>query len=137
MNRSDTLLLAEPDEALAASLGFALRIQGYHVETVDPDRLDRSIGDDASCLIIGDRPRTTEGLQAALRLRRAGASLPILLLSTNPSRATLEQARRHDVVLVEKPLMGRALEDALNRIGQRPLHQSASPDHAVAGRSGP
>jgi len=121
MDRRDSLLLAEPDEALAASLGFALRLEGYQVETLAPDRVEQQIRDraDPACLIIGDRPRTTDGLQMALRLRRAGSLRPIILLATNPSRATAEQARRHDVLLVEKPLLGRSLEEALQRTSAR------------------
>ena len=34
MTASPTILLAEPDEALSASLRFTLELQGYRVETV-------------------------------------------------------------------------------------------------------
>jgi DNA-binding NtrC family response regulator len=113
-----TILLAEPDEALAASLRFTLELQGYAVVAIQPADLQGACLDllGPACLILGERPRSGDMLGLASALQEVARPLPIIVLTTNPSRATIEQAHRCGVLLIEKPLLGDALGDALRTL---------------------
>jgi DNA-binding NtrC family response regulator len=118
MTSSPTILLAEPDEALSASLRFALELQGYRVETVAHAQLldaARSLPASA-CVIIGEHPRSSDGLQLGARLSEWYCRLPVIVLATNPTRATQQWARTRGIILIEKPLLGEALGNVLHTI---------------------
>jgi len=118
MTASPTILLAEPDEALSASLQFTLELQGYRVETVAYEQLlDKTRSLPASaCIIIGEHPRSSDGLQLGARLSEWYGHLPVVVLATNPTRATKQWAHMRGIILIEKPLLGEALSNVLHTI---------------------
>jgi DNA-binding response OmpR family regulator len=113
-----TILLAEPDDALAASLRFTLELQGYAVLAIQPADLQGACLDllGPACLVLGERPRSGDMLDLAVALKGAACPIPIIVLTTNPSRATVERARNCGALLIEKPLLGETLGDALRKL---------------------
>jgi hypothetical protein len=53
------------------------------------------------------------GLASALQ---EACPFPIVVLTTNPSRTTIERARHCGVLLIEKPLLGDVLGDTLRTL---------------------
>jgi len=115
MTAPPTILLAEPDEALAASLRFTLELQGHRVtllSTADLPQACRELSG-PTCLVLGERPRSTEMLDLAAYLSHASSLIAVIVLTTYPSRATRKRAHRCGVTLIEKPLLGETLNEAL------------------------
>jgi FixJ family two-component response regulator len=52
-------------------------------------------------------------LELAAALVAQSTPWPIIVLTTNPRRATIDLARNCGVTLIEKPLLGETLDDAL------------------------
>ena len=118
MTARPTIFLAEPDSALAESLRFTLELQGYAVFPVRTADLSDGCFDLAqpACLILGERPRSTEMLDLAAELQKKACPLPIVVLTTNPSRATIMRAHSSGTLLIEKPLLGETLGEALGKL---------------------
>jgi DNA-binding response OmpR family regulator len=113
MPLSHPVLLFEPDASLRASLMFALELEGYAVEMGDeaqPSPLE------AHCLVIDQRLDGGDGLALLAALRDRGCTAPAILLSTNPTRRFRACAAAAGVIVVEKPLLGDALSEALHAV---------------------
>ncbi len=57
----------------------------------------------------------TNGLDLIRGLRGRGVSLPAILITSDPSLLVRSRAQRDGVAIVEKPLLGNALADAIRR----------------------
>lgn len=104
-----SVLLFESDPAVLASLQFALPLQGFDPQDGAAQGADPS---SAMCLVIDERYRGG-GLRFLKELRSAGAARPAILLATNPSSRLRHDAVAAGIVLVEKPLLGEELTQAL------------------------
>ncbi|MDT7527764.1 histidine kinase [Sphingopyxis sp. SE2] len=106
------VVLYVTDPALLASLEFALSLQGF-----DPrDGAAQETGEaGATCLVVEQRYRGG-GLQFLEELHRTGSTNPAILLATNPTQRLRRDAARAGVILIEKPLLGEELTDALHAL---------------------
>jgi DNA-binding response OmpR family regulator len=107
------VLLFEPDAAVRASLQFSLELQGFSVEQHSGGETDVTGG---GCLVIDERLDGRDGLALLARLRERGCTAPAIILSTNPTRSTRQRTLEAGALLVEKPLLGDALTQALHAI---------------------
>jgi FixJ family two-component response regulator len=103
------VLLFESDQPVLSSLQFALSLEGFlpadgNVPGADPAA--------AECLVIDQRYRT-DGIGFLQELRDKGVAVPAILLATNPSRELRRRMKPLRAVLIEKPLLGNELTDAL------------------------
>jgi DNA-binding NtrC family response regulator len=96
------ILVYEQDQAVLASLEFALALEGYRVLDGTSARADPL---DAACLIIEQRHGAGGGLAMLGRLRAHGCGAPAILLATNPGRSTRDCANAAGITLIEKPLL--------------------------------
>ena len=109
------VLVIDDDAAILASLKFSLEIEGYAVQTyssakallADPARKK------SGCLILDYNLADGNGLQALDELRSHGVTLPAILITTNPGRHLRQRAAAAAVAIVEKPLIGNMLVDAI------------------------
>ena len=94
------------DPALLSALQFSLTIEGFDV------RVDAELHSSASCLIIDQRYHG-DGLAWLAGLRARGNASPAILLVTHPDRTIRASAAELGARLIEKPLSGNELTDAL------------------------
>lgn len=112
-----TVFVVDDDEAVLNSLRFALEIEGFKV------RLFRSCGEllgqatfpNSGCLVLDYNLPDGDGLQALAILRERGVSLAAILITTHPSEGVRRRAAAAAVLIVEKPLLGNALTEAITR----------------------
>lgn len=121
MEPARRIILIEPDMAVRKALMFSLGLEGFEVETVDPsqalDRLDEE--DDDACLVIDHYPYNADALQLLTRLT-GGSRRPAVVLATHPAKVLRERVSAAGAVLVEKPLLGDVLTEALRAIFDQP-----------------
>lgn len=113
MSINAPILLFEPDPAVRASLKFSLELESFDVELAENGDGDPA---GAGCLVIDQRFREGDGLAFLADLRGSGCTTPAILMATNPTRRLRERALAAGAVLVEKPLLGNALSQALRAI---------------------
>ncbi|USQ94465.1 response regulator [Caulobacter sp. RL271] len=110
------ILILDQDAAVRQALCFSLALDGYAVEPFgDPrsftQRLDTEVVD---AVIIGHAPPTIRGPQLVEQVRARNASTAVLMTATNPTTELSRAAQRDRVSLIEKPLLGDALLQALD-----------------------
>lgn len=101
------VIIVEDDAAVAAALAISLELQGYSVWTCGTaeELLRATLPQTGACLIMDERLPGLSGLEAVMRLRQRGETLPAALItSTPPSRLQAEAAARR-VMILEKPLL--------------------------------
>ncbi|MGO4168885.1 histidine kinase [Novosphingobium sp. YAF33] len=103
------VLLFESDQPVLSSLQFALSLEGFL--PADGSVLDADPAT-AECLVIDQRYRA-DGIGFLQELRDKGVVVPAILLATNPSRELRRRMKPLGAVLIEKPLLGNELTDAL------------------------
>ena len=110
------VLVIDDDVAVLHSLKFSLEVEGYSVVvSVDgADLFENGIGAPArGCLVVDyDLPREN-GLDLLVSLRERGVDWPAILITTSPSPSIRERAKADHIPIVEKPLLGNALLDAI------------------------
>src|SRR5262249_16519545 len=112
--RGLTVIIVDDDPAVLNSLQFALEIEGFtvHVYATGEELLGAEVPEQG-CLVLDFNMPGPNGLQLLERLRQLGYDLPAILITSNPSFATRERASLAGVVIIEKPLLGNTLSDAI------------------------
>jgi len=112
------VLLVDDDPAVRDSLTFALGFEGFDLRTYESaeDLLEAGAPPEAVCLIADLQLPGVNGLTLVARLRSAGATIPAILITTNPSTLVRARALAHGAAIVEKPLLTDGLLDALRRV---------------------
>jgi two-component system C4-dicarboxylate transport response regulator DctD len=113
------VLIAADDQAVCDALQFALRLEGLSVRTHrDAAALlqDEALVN-ASCIIVDDRKPHVDGIELAIRLQVQTFRMPVILLSSNPSRRLRARAANARIqVILEKPLLDNVLLDSIRAI---------------------
>lgn len=110
-----SVVLVEDDGALCEAVAFSLDVDGFAVQTyrtgadaeADPLLASRS------CAIVDLGLPDTNGLTLIRRLRRLGLETPAILITSNPTPWVRMRAAADKVSIVEKPLLGDALVQAV------------------------
>lgn len=107
-------MVVDDDPAIRNSLAFSLQTEGIVVLTYASgvDLLQAPMGA-AGCLVIDYKLPGMNGLDLLAELRRRHVAAPAILITTHPSTAVRERAAASGTVLVEKPLLGDALFQAI------------------------
>ena len=111
------VFVIDDDPAILASLKFSLEIEGYSVRTYSSAK---ALIADASrqrqgCLIIDYNLTDDNGLQVLGKLRQRGVTMPAILITSNPGPHLRVRAAAASVSIVEKPLIGNMLVDAIRK----------------------
>ena len=111
------VFVVDDDEAVLNSLRFALEIEGFEVRLFHSggELLRQATFPKSGCLVLDYKLPEGDGLQALAVLRRRGVSLPAILITSHPSEGIRGRAAAAGVVIVEKPLLGNALIEAIRR----------------------
>jgi FixJ family two-component response regulator len=117
MTSPHRILLVDQDPALRAALAFSMEIEGFAVDAYDSlaALAGRGPFPAGACLVIDHRLQGLDSLDLLNSLRRRGLDLPAVLLATNPRAELRRRAAHAGVAIVEKPLLGDALLDAVRR----------------------
>lgn len=129
MNRH-SITIVDDDEAVRHSLQALLEAAGLPVE-VYPTGEDflAAAPAAAGCVILDQHLPGLDGIEVLERLRKSGATTPVILISARfdpPTRA--RAARAGALALLEKPLRERALLDSI----ERALDGTTPPSRAIA-----
>ena len=101
------VLVVDDDPALLGALEFALQAEGYRVcSCADAEAALRVSADQLACMVIDYRLPDIDGMDLAQRLRGAGVTAPMILITSNPDARCRARAARGGAVIVEKPLLG-------------------------------
>jgi FixJ family two-component response regulator len=65
------------------------------------------------CFVIDYYLPGMNGLEVALALRERSIDLPIILITTHPTRSLKQNAAAEGIEIVEKPLLGNTLSEAI------------------------
>lgn len=117
-SRGLVVIVVDDDLAVRNSLKFALEIEGLTVHgfATGAELLNAISLSLCDCLVIDQNMPGMSGLDLIAELRDRHNSTPAILITSNPSPALCEEARRADVRIVEKPLLGNGLLDEIRRV---------------------
>jgi FixJ family two-component response regulator len=120
------LVVVVDDVAVRNSLKFSLEVEGYAVQAYAgaEDLLNQAELARPGCLIIDQNLPGTDGLAALDQLRRRGALIPAILITSQPSPALRARAAAADVPIIEKPLLGNTLLDTVRDAFDRSIDGS-------------
>jgi FixJ family two-component response regulator len=113
--RQQIVIVIDDDSAVLSSLRFSLELEGFDVEAYRSggEVLAQETHPTAGCLVIDYNLPDMNGLELLSVLRRSHVVLPAILITTHPSALLLRNAAAAGVPIVEKPLLGNALIDAI------------------------
>jgi FixJ family two-component response regulator len=111
-----TVLVVDDDPAVRNSLQFSLEIDGYRVRLFHSDRDVLELGElpPSACLVIDYNLPGTNGLDLLAAMRARGYASPAILITSHPPAGVRRRAAAAGVPIVEKPLLGDALIDAIH-----------------------
>lgn len=114
---ANLVLVVDDDAAVRRSLKFALEVEGFAVRAFagGQELLRQPELPSCSCLVVDQNMPDMSGLDliAALRARRLSA--PAILITTHPNNQVKSRAAHAGVPIVEKPLLGGVLVDAIRQ----------------------
>ena len=112
------VVIIDDDLAVRNSLKFSLEIEGLIVRSYATGAELLGAGDLApcDCFVVEQRMPGISGLELIAQLRERDISAPAILITSHASLALRERAQNADVPIVEKPLLGNALLDAIRDV---------------------
>ncbi len=112
---ADRVVVIDDDPAVRASLRFALEIEGFivHAFATGEELLARATLPDGACLVVDYILPTMNGLELVAALRERGVDSPAILITSDPPARLRREAAAAGLALVEKPLLGNGLADAI------------------------
>jgi len=122
-NPPPRVLVVDDDAALLGALEFALQAEGYRVcSCAGAEAALRAPIDQLACLVIDYKLPDIDGMDLALRLRCAGVTAPMILITSNPDARCRARAARDGAVIVEKPLLGDRLVRQIRALTEAARH---------------
>ena len=112
-----TVVIIDDDAAVTASLRFALEMEGLSVKGYQSAEALLADVDSqhTGCLVIDYLLPGTNGLELLRTLRKMGVGAPAIIITTNPGSVLRRQVAAEGADIVEKPLLGSALLNAIRR----------------------
>ena len=112
MEHSNVIGLFIEDLPVLSSLQFSLTVEGMTTMEGDPDPAVRP----AACILVLDQNYRGDGLLLLAALRDTGCAAPAIVLATNPTPQFHTRARSLGADVVEKPLLGDELSNAISAL---------------------
>ena len=110
-----TVVIVEDDVDLLHALKFALELEGWAVviyETAELLLQGTSLPS-KGCLVLDQILPGTSGLDLLMELRARGSTMPAIIITTNPGEQLKRRIAKAGAIIVEKPLLGSTLIDAI------------------------
>jgi FixJ family two-component response regulator len=128
--QAETIFIAVADGVLADSLRFSLELEGFETQFCDESSLLPAMSaprTKASCLVLDQDvfARVVDGEEAGLFADRG---VPVVLMVSHTTKRVLARAAAAGVTeVVEKPLLGGILFDAIRQAIGGSRHPGAGP----------
>lgn len=113
------MVLVDDDPALLHALTFSFTTQGYDVRAYgDAESLlaAQQTMDGPVCIVLDQKLPGRTGLALLAELRARNVTAPAILITSNPTASLRAAAAAAGVPIVEKPLLGRALETKVREV---------------------
>jgi two-component system, LuxR family, response regulator FixJ len=109
------VIVVGDDLAVRKSLKFWLELEGLTVRSYASGAELLAAGEltRCDCLVIDEKIPASSGLHLIAQLRDRDFSAPAILITSQPSLSLRDQAEKAGVPIVEKPLLGNGLLDAI------------------------
>lgn len=106
--------VVDDDPAVCNALKFALEVDGFNVRTYTSSR-EVLAGDlpITGCMIVDYNLPELNGLELLNELDRRHVHLPSFLITSNPTATVRRRATAQGVAIIEKPLLGNQLSEAV------------------------
>ncbi len=117
------VVVVDDDPAVRNSLKFSLEVEGFSVRAYADGA---AVLEDAPtlapvCLVADQNMPGLSGIELAETLSDEHLSITTILMTTDPSADVIARARRAGIAIVEKPLLGNVLLDAVRNAARRAL----------------
>lgn len=111
----DVVLVIDDDSDVRASLKFALEVDGFSVEAFRSaeELLARALPESVACLVVDYWLPGMDGVELVAKLRARGVETPAFLITTDPPPHIRQRATDTGLAIVEKPLLGNTLAEAI------------------------
>lgn len=106
--------IVDDDPAVCSSLKFVLEVDGFSVRTYA--RSEEVLTADIACggcMIVDYNLPGINGLDLLRELGRRDVKLPSFLITTDPAQHVRSRATAQGVAIIEKPLLGNQLAEAV------------------------
>lgn len=119
--RTPIVAIVDDDPAVCSSLKFSLELEGFAVRAFGgaAELLQADDFVTCDCFVIDQRMPGMTGLELIAKLRDQKVLTPVILLISQPNAAVSARAKRADVPIVEKPLLGDALVERIREACRR------------------
>jgi FixJ family two-component response regulator len=109
------VVVIDDDPAVLSALKFALELEGFIVATyrTGSELAAERYLPQSGCLVIDFKLPDMDGLQLLAALRRRGVTLPAILITSHPTAILRARAAAAYMPIIEKPLLGDALIEAI------------------------
>ena len=114
---SHVILVVDDDSAVRNSLKFMIEVEGFEVnayssaqELLNEDSLPAN-----SCLVTDSHMPDMTGLEFVDHLRDRQISIPAILMTANPTEILRNRAAAAGIPIIDKPLLGSRLLDAIRK----------------------
>jgi two-component system response regulator FixJ len=114
-NNSHVILAVDDDRAVRNSLKFMMEVEGFEVHAYSSARelLNQEGLPANSCLVTDYHMPEMTGLELVAELRERRISIPAILMTAHPNQNLRVRAAGVRTLIVEKPLLGDRLLDAI------------------------
>jgi FixJ family two-component response regulator len=121
------VIVIDDDQAVRGALTFALELEGFVVEAFGSggEFLAEGAPPEGGCLVVDFNLPDMTGLELIDSLRRREMRLPAILITTHPSPSLRRLAAAAGLPIVEKPLLGDSLLEAIRNsvaVEERRVH---------------
>lgn len=106
--------IVDDDAAVRGALKFTFELDGFDVRTYSGfQELMAADLPRCGCMIVDYNLPEINGLELLRELDRRSVHLPSFLITSNPSQNVRQRARAQGVAIIEKPLFGNQLSEAV------------------------
>lgn len=112
------VLVIDDDPAVLGSLQFSLEVDGFAVMVFHSgeELLDGQPFPQAACVVVDYKLPAMDGISLVAELRRRSIDSPAILITSNPPAEVKRRANEAGLTIVEKPLLGNALIEAIRNV---------------------
>lgn len=121
------VFVVDDDAGLRGALQFALELEGFAVSAYGSgaECLAEPALPECGCLVVDFNLPDMTGLELIDSLRSRAVNLPAILITSHPSQGLRRRAAEAGLPIVEKPLLGDGLLEAIRNsvaAGERRVH---------------
>jgi two-component system response regulator FixJ len=109
------VIVVDDDPAVLSALKFALELEGLRIAAYrsGSELLAEPVLPSSGCMVIDYKLPGADGLSLLSDLRERGVTLPAILITSHPTQSLRRRAAAATAPIVEKPLLGDVLSNAV------------------------